>query len=89
MQAQLVAAAATQSTAEVQAAMAISVQAPPGMRLVPVWSAQVIDPRLVPAEFWVIDQAKLDKLASETKGQAVAPPGVQWVCVERMDRTGR
>lgn len=89
VQAQLAAAAATSDPQELQQALAVSVQAPPGMRPVDVWSARVTDPAKVPAQYWMIDQARLDAEAKAAKGQGTPPPGVEWVHSERLDRTGR
>ena len=52
------------------------------MRVVTYWHAEVVDEALVPREFWLIDQTKLDALARATKGPSTIP-GVRFVSTER------
>lgn len=52
------------------------------MRVVTYWRAEVVDERLVPREFWLVDQARLNALARSQK-DAFAVPGVRAISEER------
>lgn len=42
------------------------------------WQAQVVDFSLVPDEFWMIDEARLNKAAKDAKGAESTIPGVEF-----------
>lgn len=48
-----------------------------------VWRARVVDKKLVPEEYKIVDQAMLDKMAQATKGQ-VPIAGVEFFSEQRM-----
>lgn len=59
--------------AEIAAAVAASVPAPQGLGSRDCWRARVVDRSKVPAEYWVLDEARLDREAKASKGTAVVP----------------
>jgi len=57
---------------------------PSGMTYIDNWKAFIVDPKLVPREFCIPDQKKLDQYAKMMKGES-APAGVTF----KNDRTSR
>lgn len=76
------------SVPEMQAAIAATAAVPDGMHERKTYRAVVVDPALVPAMFWRIDQAALDALAAEQK-EAFAVPGCQLACDTSLSRNAR
>lgn len=64
-----------QSKAEVAAAVTALAPRPEGYHERYTYSARVVDPSKVPAEYWTIDQAKLDRVVAAAKGE-IEIPGV-------------
>ena len=74
----LQAAAAASSAVEIAKAVALTAAPPAGLGSTTKWRAEVVNPALLPDEFWIVDQARLDGLAVELH-EKLDIPGVRAV----------
>lgn len=65
----------TRAAAVVPATPALAPVKARGMAFTDVWDVKVIDAKLVPDQFWVIDEAKIRAVVKATKGDPI--PGVE------------
>lgn len=67
-------AAASSSPTQIAAAVAITTSKPAGLHEMTIWELEILDAGAVPAEFWIIDTARLQARARAEK-ESFAVPG--------------
>jgi hypothetical protein len=70
----LAAAAVSSSPTEIAAAVAITTTKPAGLHEMTVWEVEIVNPAEIPAEFWIVDVARLQARAKSEK-EAFNVPG--------------
>lgn len=73
---QAAALAAASTPEETRAAVQVTPAAPVGISERATWRGEVVDESQLPRDFWIIDQAKLDRTIKAARGQ-ITIPGVR------------